>query len=76
MIKKEFKKEECFFCKISDMENRIIFKNKSFYSIFTTSPYSPGHAKIMPIGHIVSIRRFSNRKCAPLIQQFAQLSAR
>ena len=48
--------QNCYFCKVSRGEaDPFIFENRSFISIFDTSPVNPGHALIIPRRHIASI---------------------
>ncbi len=48
--------ENCYFCKVTRGEaDPFIFENRSFISIFDTSPVNPGHALIIPRRHIASI---------------------
>lgn len=48
--------ENCYFCKVtSGKADPFIFENRSFISIFDTSPVNPGHALIIPRRHIASI---------------------
>jgi len=46
----------CYFCKVtSGQADPFIFENRSFISIFDTSPVNPGHALIIPKRHTASI---------------------
>jgi diadenosine tetraphosphate (Ap4A) HIT family hydrolase len=46
----------CYFCKVTRGEaDPFIFENRSFISIFDTSPVNPGHALVIPRRHIASI---------------------
>jgi len=47
--------EKCHFCKIKNIQSKIIFENKSFYSIFDIHPVSPGHALVIPKRHVISL---------------------
>lgn len=48
--------ENCYFCKVTSGEaDPFIFENRSFISIFDTSPVNPGHALIIPRRHVASI---------------------
>ena len=48
--------QNCYFCKVtSGKADPFIFENRSFVSIFDTSPVNPGHALIIPRRHIASI---------------------
>lgn len=46
----------CYFCKVARAEaDPFIFENRSFISIFDTSPVNPGHALIIPRRHVASL---------------------
>ena len=46
----------CYFCKVSSGQaDPFIFENRSFVSIFDTSPVNPGHALVIPRRHVLSI---------------------
>jgi len=46
----------CYFCKVSRGEaDPFIFENRSFISIFDTSPVNPGHALVIPRRHVASV---------------------
>ena len=48
--------QNCYFCKVARGEaDPFIYENRSFISIFDTSPVNPGHALIIPRRHIASI---------------------
>lgn len=48
--------QNCYFCKVtSGVADPLIFENRSFISIFDTSPVNPGHALIIPRRHVASI---------------------
>ena len=46
----------CYFCKVARGEaDPFIYENRSFISIFDTSPVNPGHALVIPRRHVASI---------------------
>ena len=48
--------QNCYFCKVTRGEaDPFIFENRSFISIYDTSPVNPGHALVIPRRHIASI---------------------
>lgn len=48
--------QNCYFCKVtSGQADPFIYENRSFISIYDTSPVNPGHALIIPRRHIASI---------------------
>jgi diadenosine tetraphosphate (Ap4A) HIT family hydrolase len=48
--------QDCYFCKVTQGQaDPFIFENRSFISIFDTSPVNPGHALIIPRRHVASI---------------------
>jgi len=48
--------QSCYFCKVTRGDaDPFIFENRSFISIFDTSPVNPGHALVIPRRHVASI---------------------
>lgn len=47
--------DPCIFCEIQKYpEERFIYENEKFYSLYCLYPVSPGHSLIMPKRHIAS----------------------
>ena len=52
--------KECKFCRLKNGEQRILFQNKSFYSIYDTNPTTRGHVILIPKRHVASILNLEN----------------
>jgi len=57
---------DCLFCKIYKENKEVVFKNNNFYARFDKFPVSPGHAEVIPIRHVSSVRELSDGEWSDL----------
>ena len=59
-------KPGCLFCEIYRKKAGIIYENDYFYSEFDICPVTPGHALVIPKGHLVSLLGLDDKEWVAL----------